>query len=320
MLKSLKFVQGSIAKKDFLPALTHFVIEYGKVRGFNGVIALCSPIPFDIACRPKADTLIKAIAKAEDTIQLSLTPSGRLTVKAGKLKTHIDCVDEVTPHPLPEGQFVQFNGQVLLDGLKAVEPFIGSDASRMWAQGVLVRDGSLFATNNVMLVQYWTGELFGNTAINIPAVAVKEMLRINEPPLYAQVAEGNITFHYEGDRWLRTQLYDTASWPDLGSILDRPSVQQAIDPELFHALEMVKPFVDKTGAVLFEEQMITTHTGEHEGASFELPSMSAIDGKYNIAHLELLNGAAKTIDWSGYPGPCMFMNDRLRGAIIGMRK
>ncbi len=133
MLKSLRFVKGSVAAKDFIPSLTHFVIEYGKVRGFNGIIALCSPIPFDITCRPKADVLIKAIAACEETIALSLTPTGRLTVKSGKFRMHIDCVQEVTTHPVPEGQFIQLDGATLLAGLKAVEPFIGNDASRKWA-------------------------------------------------------------------------------------------------------------------------------------------------------------------------------------------
>ena len=73
MLNELKFVQGSVAKKDFLPALTHFAIADGKVRGYNGSIALCSPIPFDIVCNPKAEPLVRAIANCSDTVALALT-------------------------------------------------------------------------------------------------------------------------------------------------------------------------------------------------------------------------------------------------------
>ena len=40
VLSALKFVQGSVAKKDFVPALKHVVIENATVRGFNGVLAL----------------------------------------------------------------------------------------------------------------------------------------------------------------------------------------------------------------------------------------------------------------------------------------
>jgi len=44
MLKELRFVQGAVAKKDFVPAMTHFRIEKGTVRSFNGNLAICSPL------------------------------------------------------------------------------------------------------------------------------------------------------------------------------------------------------------------------------------------------------------------------------------
>jgi DNA polymerase III sliding clamp (beta) subunit (PCNA family) len=320
MLNSLKFCQGAVAAKDFVPCLTHFVIEHGRVRAFNGVIALSSPIPFDISCRPKAVPLIKTIATCTDTIQLSLTPGGKLSVKSGKFRSLIDSApDENTPHPFPEGAIVQINGDALLKGIKAVAPFIGDDASRRWANGILVKDGSLFATNNVMLVQYWLGEDFGSV-VTIPQAAIKEMLRINEPPLYAQLAEGSVTFHYENERWLRTQLYDSKAWPDFAPILDRPSVQSPIEEGFFEALEAIKPFTDKAGTVEFIMQALTTHLDGFEGATFDVPTLTA-EGKYCINMLEILKGSATTIDWNLYPSPCLFTDGgRMRGALVGMRK
>jgi DNA polymerase III sliding clamp (beta) subunit (PCNA family) len=318
MLKALKFCQGAVAKKDFLPALTNFVIEYGRIRSFNGVLALCSPIPFDIACKPAATTLIKAIANCEDTVQLSLTKAGRLSIKSGKFKAFVDCIQGDTVHAVPEGLIVNFDGVTFLKGLKTVAPFIGSDASRPWANGVLFERNSFYATNNVMLVQYWLGFDFGS-ALNVPREAVQEMLRIGEPPTYAQVAQGSITFHYEGDRWLRTQLFDTKGWPNIDAVLDKASTQQPIQEGLFKALSVVKPFVDKAGVILFEDEGITTHTDETEGASYGVQGLKA-DGKYNIAMLEILEGSAVTIDWSLYPKPALFCGENLRGAIVGMKK
>lgn len=49
MLKDLKFVQGAVAKKDLLPAMTHFRIENGHVRSFNGQMAISSPVAFDLS-------------------------------------------------------------------------------------------------------------------------------------------------------------------------------------------------------------------------------------------------------------------------------
>jgi DNA polymerase III sliding clamp (beta) subunit (PCNA family) len=317
MLTSLKFCAGSVAKKDFVIDLKHFAIENGRIRGFNGVLALSTPIPFDIDCNPNAEQLIKAVSKCNDTIQLSLTKAGRLSVKSGVFKAFIDCVQGETNHVEPEGEFVNFDGELLLKGIQACAAFIGSDASRPWANGVLIKGQSIFATNNVMLVEYYLGSDFPIT-VNIPKAAVREMQRINEAPITAQVTERSITFHYTGDRWLRTQLYAT-EWPDLSKVLNRPSEQVPLDERIFEGLESVKAFVDKMGTIFLTPEEMRTHADEQEGAGFALEGFG-FEGKYNIEMLNLLKDTATTIDWSTYPGPCMFQGDRIRGAIIGMRK
>jgi hypothetical protein len=305
-----------VAKKDFIPALTHFCIESGRVRGYNGSIALCTPIPFDIACNPKADPLIKAIGNCDDTVILTMTPAGRLSVKSGAFKALVDCIEGETPHVEPEGEAVQIDGVSMLAALKALEPFIGNDASRPWSNGVLFKGESAFATNNVMLVEYWTGARFPTEA-NVPRAAIKEMLRINEPPVSAQLDFNSITFHYTGNRWLRSQLFSTA-WPDLQKILSTDSIQSPVDERLFAALSKLKPFCDKMGRVFIGSGLVSTHLPSDEGASYEIPDLQH-EGIYNIEMLASLEGTAKTIDWSAYPAPCMFNGDRIRGAIVGMR-
>ena len=317
MYQSLKFVSGSIAKKDFVADLKHFAIENGRVRGFNGTLALCTPIPFDINCNPNAEQLIKAVSKCNDTIQLSLTKAGRLSVKSAGFKAFIDCVQGETNHVEPEGEFVEFDGELLLKGIQACAPFIGSDASRPWANGVLIKGQSIFATNNVMLVEYWLGSTFPIT-VNIPRAAVREMQRIGEAPVNAQVTTNSITFHYSGDRWLRTQLFAT-EWPDLSKVLDRPSEQVPVDERIFEGLESVKSFVDKMGTIYLFQDELRTHMDEQEGAGFAMDGFGH-EGKYNIDMLNLLKDTAVTIDWSTYPSPCMFLGERIRGAIIGMRR
>lgn len=319
MLKALKFCAGSVAKKEIVAGLTHFAIENGRVRGFNGTLALSSPIPFDITCKPKAEKLIKAVANCADTVQLALTKAGRLSIKSGVFKAFVECDEGDTLHVEPEGEVVQFDGKALFDGIKQVATFIGEDASRMWAQGILVKDQSLFATNNVILVQYWIGVDFPHV-INIPRAAVKEMLRIGEPPLFAQVAQNSITFHYEGERWLRTQQY-SVEWPDLSKILDKPATYLPFDDRLFNGLEVIKPFLDKSESVYTQEGFISTHLDDQEGATYDIVDHHW-EGRFNHTMLMLLKGVVEQIDWSTWPAPCLFTGakNRLRGAIIGMKK
>lgn len=317
MLKELKFVMGAVGKKDLLPALTHFRIEQGTVRSFNGTIALCTPIQLDIDCVPKAEPLVKAIQNCDETVTLNITPNGKLSIKSGAFRALIECVEQETPHAIPEGEHFEIDGEMLLSAMEGVYPFIGNDASRPWSNGVLLMGHSAFATNNVMAVEYWCGKPFPRIC-NVPKAAIKEMLRIKEAPVSAQATETSITFHYEGDRWLRTQLLETA-WPDIPKLLSGTSNQQPIDNRIFEALDKLKPFSDKMGRIYFKEGSISTHSEQAEGACVDIDSIN-FNGIYQIEMFNLMRGIATTIDLSTYPKPCLFMGKMLRGAIIGMRE
>jgi DNA polymerase III sliding clamp (beta) subunit (PCNA family) len=313
MLKELKFVQGAVAKKDFIPAITHFAIENGTVRSFNGTVAMSSPLTCDINCKPKAIPMVQAISRCSDTISLSMTPAGRLSIKSGAFKAFIECVSDTDSHVQPEGEIINFDGQKLLDAIIAVQPFIGNDASRPWTNGVLLRDQSAYATNNVCLVQYWIGVEFP-CVVNIPRAAIAEMVRINEPPTHAQVCENSITFHYSDGRWIRSQLFET-KWADLGRVLNIESNPEPVPEGLYAGLENLRPFCDKFGRVFISEEGLRTHQDSSEGAVYELAWVHQ-NSIYNIEMLQLLEGTATSADFNRQP--CLFFGENLRGAIIGM--
>lgn len=316
MLKELKFVQGAVAKKDFLPAMTHFAIENGSVRSFNGMLALSSPIQCDLNCKPKGIPMVQAIGRCTETVQLSMTPTGRLAIRSGSFKAFIECIAEETPHVQPEGERIDFDGEAVLKAIKAVQPFIGNDASRPWTNGALLKGQSIYATNNVCLVEYWVGVDFPHV-VNIPRQAIAEMVRINEPPSHAQLAENSLTLHYNDGRWIRTQLFNT-EWPDLAKVLNRSHNAQGIPDRLFEGLETIKPFADKMGRVYIRGNTLSTHEEPNEGASFEIDAVVP-DSIFNIEMLLLLQGVAQSFDMSAHPEPGLFFGENLRGAIIGLR-
>lgn len=309
-------MMGAVAKKDFLPAMTHFRIENGKVRSFNGTLALCSPLPFDIDCTPKAEPLVKAISLCEETIQLSMTDGGKLRVQSGGFRAFIETVEGATPHVEPAGDVVQFDGETLIKAFEALLPFIGDDASRPWTNGILLRGQSAFATNNVSLVEYWLGTETP-IVVNIPREAVREVLRVKEAPTHAQVDRNSITFHFSDERWIRSQLFET-EWPDLSKILNKPSNPVPVPESLFAAIDVLTPFVDKIGRIYLHNGILRTHSDPDLGATYDAPDIS-FDGLYQIKILNLLRGVATKADFTLYPEPALFFGDRLRGALLGMR-
>lgn len=318
MLKELKFVMGAVGKKDLLPAMTHFQIQNGHVRSYNGVMAISSPLPFDIDCCPKADQLVKAIGQCDDVITLSMSPSGKLKVQSGKFRAFIANTEDTGFHPVPEGEHLAFDGEALFTAIKTLHPFIGNDASRPWSNGILLNGQSAYVTNNTCLVEYWLNAAFPHQ-INIPQVAIREMLRVNEPPTHGQVSGNSITFHYEDGRWIRTQLLD-ATWPleTIEKILNVPSAPSPVPEDLFTAISKLDKLSDGSNRVYINHGLVATHTEDEEGASFELDGLD-FQGCYNITMLSLLEGAVTHADFTLYPSPALFFGDRLRGAIIGMR-
>ena len=199
MLADLKFVAGAISRKDLVQSLSHFRIEKGTVRGFNGTIGLCSPINLDLDITPKAEQFIKAVQTCEDTIALHVTNSGKLSLKSGKFKALIECIEkESFPEIFPQGEFVKVEPGFLAT-IKRLAAFISDDASRNWSRGILFKGQSAFATNNIVLAESWLGYDFPVT-VNIPKTAINELLRINEEPVSLQMTENRISFHFEGDR------------------------------------------------------------------------------------------------------------------------
>jgi DNA polymerase III sliding clamp (beta) subunit (PCNA family) len=314
MLKELKFVMGAVSKKDMIPAMKHFAIESGRVRSYNGTLALSSPIPFNIDCYPRADMLYKAIASCDETVTLSLTPAGKLSVKSGAFRALISCVEKSEVHLEPTGEKFTVDGVPLLKAFKVLEPFIGDDASRPWANGILLRGQSAFATCNVVLCEYWLGATFPHV-VNIPAAAVREVIRIGEEPHELQMDENSISFLYSDGRWIRTQLFST-EWPDLAKVLEKQCNAKPVDDRIFNALDKLKAFTDKSGRVIFKAGMASTHDAEEEGGHIEIYG-SEMQGIYSLEMLSLLKGVAQQADFSTYPKPCLFYGDRLRGAIVG---
>lgn len=327
LLDALKFVQGSVARKELQEGLTHFRIEGGFVRGYNGNLALCSPIGLQIDCTPKAEPMLKAIAACEEAVQMTMLANGKLSIKSGGFKVSVDTLTGPTVHVEPEGEIHAIDGRLFLDGLQRVQPFISDDASRPWSCGVLVKQGSMYATNNASLVQYWFGAVFPVDCV-VPRMAIKELLRIKKVPTHIQCNDNSMTFHYEDGCWLRTQLLEL-KWPNIESIITRTeegSNCYEVDPELFNCLERIKPFCERDGRVYIENALVRTHYEEADGASSMFREYKSV-GVYNVDLLLQLKGLATQWDASRYnvpdarglATPIIFYGENMRGVIVGFR-
>lgn len=319
MLNDLKFVQGAVAKKDYVPALTHFHIGEGRIYGFNGVLAISTPTDLAVTATPKAASFVKAVERIPDDqeVVLNLTEAGRLSVKAGKFRAYVECHADSggIVKVAPAGELVPL-APGILPVLRVLAPFMGIDASRPWAMGILFKGQSAFATNNIVLIEHWLPMMFP-TPMTIPAEAIKEMIRIGTDPTGIQLEARAVTFHYPNGAWLRTSLF-SSEWPDLSRVLDKPSNAAPFPDGFFDAVTRLDAFTGKENRLYLRPGIVATSPHEGDGALVEIDGL-ADEGVHFLGMMAKLAPVATSIDLSLWPSPCLFFGDMLRGAIIGMR-
>lgn len=319
MLESLKFVQWAVARKNFAPELTHFQIKDGFIRSFNGSISLCCPIELKLNCMPKAAAFMKAIQTCRETVKLSLTPTGKLSVVSGKFRALIECLPEGFPEMAPEGRELAVEAD-FLDALSILEPLIGEDASRPWSRGILFKDGWAYATNNIVAARFDAGQT-ALSGINLPHGAVNEILRIGKRPVRALVSENSISFVYDDGSWLRTALLPADLWPDIDKLVDGANELDLdyIPDEFFQGLDDLAPFTDELRSVFIKPNYLTTSLNPEAATYINVPGLLNF-GKFNIDMWRLLKGVAQTMGRGERESLVFFAAPNLMGAIIGMRE
>ena len=318
LLASLRFVQWAVAKKAFVPELTHFQIKDGFIRSFNGAISLCCPINLALNCNPKAAAFLKAIQTCKETVQLSMTAAGRLSVKSGKLRALVECLPETFPEMAPAGREIDLEPG-FMEALAALEPIIGEDASRPWSRGILFRNGVAYATNNIVVARYYA-DYCALHQVCIPHAAVNELLRISACPAKAFVEDNAVTFLYENGAWLRTSLMPAEGWPDVDRIIDGAETGgEPIPSDFFDGLKDIANFTDETRAVFFKPNYLTTSLDTEKATYINVQGLPDF-GKFNVDMWLLLKDLAKFYKPTERPGMIHFAAENVIGAIIGMRE
>lgn len=313
MLETLKFVQGAVGKER-TTELTHFRIANHRITAANGVISLSAPIDLDLECWPKAEAMVNAIRACDDVAALHLTPTGQLAIKSGNFRTLVPTLPKGAWLVEPEGVSVKPAG-ALIPAFERLQEVMSTNPAHTWANGILLDKGSAFATNNVVLVEYWLGHHFPYR-VNIPRAAVNEFLSIGEEPMEFLVTGNSLTFLFDGGRWLKTQLLDH-KWPDRATeLLDTiPPTDTVPPPTLFAELKKILRFVDGSGIVYLSNNRIATANGE---TVIEVPGLRHM-GAFNLVMLRKLEGLADLIGFEEAPRPVPFYGQNVRGLIAPAR-
>lgn len=320
LLMALEFC-SCVSEKLGAPYETHIGLKNNWAIAFNGTVAAGAPIVEDIYCYPHNLLLIDALSKCDESFSLTQLDNGRLSIKSGKFKAIIPCLDPLLMQTAsPDPQIVGITNK-FKEAVEAVGVLANENAQHVLTASVLMNGATVISTNRVMLLEYWHGlDLPPN--VPLPKEFVKALAKQKKNLTGFGFSHNSATFYFEDGCWIRTQLYSD-SWPDVSSILNREANLWSIDPSFFKALDTVASF-SEDGNVYSRLNLLCSHVDEGAGATYECNGIPA-DFVYPIKQLLIMKPYVKKIDYmtkglnnSSY---CLyFEGDEMRGVISGRER
>lgn len=300
---------------------SHVIIDNLRATASTRTLTISAPINIEHDVKPQAKMLTKAIKIAEDSrapVVTSLTKAGKLSVKAGKQTTFIECATDydMAQAIKPSGDVVP-NASGLVQAFKVLMPFIGEDELRPDQHGLMISDKSVYAVNNIICAQYWTG-IPVTTPVIVSRELVKMVVALDEEPESVQVSENTVTFWYPGERRITSTLID-ATWPiaRVDELLSTPANPVQLPDDFFDGVEAINNFSDERESLYIHPDHMATSLEDEIGSRVDIATGAEKLVCFTAYYLYKLRASVTHIDWSMWPKPCVFRGDRLRGVIIG---
>ncbi len=321
LLQALEFC-SCVSEKLGASYETHIGLRSNWAVAFNGIVAAGSPIAEDILCHPHNLLFIEALSKCDDNFSLTQLDNNRLSIKSGKFKAVVPCLDPaLMQSAIPDPPIVTITNK-FKEAIEAVGVLASENAQHVLTASVLMNGPSVISTNRKMIFEYWHGlDLPPN--IPLPKQFVAALVKQKKNLSKFGFSKSSATFYFEDGCWLRTQLYSD-NWPDISNILNREANLWPIDPNFFKALEAVAPF-SEDGNVYFDTNLIMSHADHGVGASHECNGLPK-GATYPAKQLMMLKPHVKKIDYmaknshdsTGYM--LKFEGDNVRGLIAGRER
>ena len=311
---------SAVAEKSGAIYETHIGIRNNWAIAFNGIVAAGSPIVEDISCYPHTLLLADALSKCDENYTLTQLDNGRLSIKSGKFKAIVPCLDpELMQRVEPDTQIVGITNK-FKEAVEAVGVIANENAQHVLTASVLMNGATVISTNRLMVLEAWHGlDLPPN--IPLPKEFVTALTKSKKDLSGFGFSNNSATFYFSDGCFMKTQLY-ADSWPDMSRILSLKGNLWSLDANFYKALDAIEPF-SEDGNAYFDTNLLMSHP-ENSGASYECTGLPK-GAVYNIKQLKIIKPYVQRIDFmangihdSSY---CLvFEGDTVRGIISGRQK
>lgn len=299
LLAALQFIEAA-SKEIGTPNETHCRLDANWAVIFNGIVGIGHKIDSDIRACPHLKTLITALTKCKDTVQITQLDNNRLSVKSGRFQAYVPCIDIEVLNPIvPDLPIAAIDDRVKVS-LATVGVIAKENAQRVLLASVMLRSGSAIATDGVILMESWHG--IDLPPLTLPKTFVTILSKIDKKLNSFGVhcdELGNFnsaTFYFEDGSWVKSQLY-VEPWPhNLDSILNTQATLWPIPAGLPEAIETIAPFATENH-VYFDTKHVRTNRSRDKGAICEIEGTLPLNIIFNMEYLKTILQHAKQVDW-----------------------
>lgn len=319
LLSALEFVK--MGQEDSGPAYkTHVKLCNGTVTANDGIITAGHLIDDQLDTVAHTGTLVKALKRCSSPLSILVNQNQSLTIRSNKFEAKIPCMGTAEIPVLWPDPMVGHLDQRFLDAAKAVLPITNTKAERLIASSILVNGGSVAATDNAVLVEYWHG-IDMPKGLMVPCKffdalqKIENRARIDKIPkelVGFGFSTGSFTVYYSDNSWVKTQLYNE-KYPDITKILDQKLSLAPIPDGFFEAVEALSDFPEDKKLRLRLGRM-QTHPTKLQGANYDVPGLTAIQ-TVRIKHLEIMSKLAEYMDAHSSDRAIFFSGANMRGCV-----
>lgn len=303
LIKALKFVE--------LSGSEHCFIGSNQITAYTDSIALGHPIEEDLNAIAHIKFLKNALLKSPNQTKITQLELAKLQVDTGEFTVYVNA-EAAYVHACPDA-FAGSLGGVLGEGFRVLAPLltIGEKSETPIFSSILMRSGSIFASNRRVLAEFWHG--FSTPELNIPKDLIKLIVKSKLEIVGFGFSENSVTFYFKNGSWAMGRLVK-GNWIEPNQFFDSESKHVDIPSELVKGISAVRPFISE-GNIYFNETSVCSHKS-YDGAKFNL-SFPHSNARFNFKDIEWIISNFTQFDCSGLDKWSFFGNN-IRAVIASM--
>lgn len=306
-----------VPKKHIMNILTHIAIKNGVVVGGNGRVQMTFFTDHfqNMSIVVNGAKLLAALTCGEEPPKI-VVDGNQVKIISGKFKATLLSLP-LNNYPVMENMDNEIKvPDDFLMTIRSLMPFIGDDASRPWACGINFTGKDAVVTNNQVLARMPCDTYY---PFNLSLFGVRALAAQPKAPVGLGCNENIVSFHYD-DGAIMTAKLSAERWPDVSGRFHQ--VYAPVPLGLEGALKNILPFCPDMEQPLVRLSTKGVSTTGGEPFSFAEVEMDTLkEGVFNARVLLSLLPKVTDIDFSEWPNPCPFSNEKtgLQGVVVRVR-